>query len=100
MHQGRLEEIHIPSSQYYLEAENPQILEINNARAGAYALMGGKTKVLLHDKNVHEEYGVILPTAGVNVKEVSYITIAALPHRSRSLILGFTHDIIVEMFDR
>ncbi|XP_001601346.4 nuclear pore membrane glycoprotein 210 [Nasonia vitripennis] len=99
VHQGRLEEIHIPSSQYYLEAENTQILEINNARASAYALKIGKTKVLLYDKNVHEEYGVILPTATVNVNDVAYITIAALPHRSKSLILGFTHEIIVEMFD-
>lgn len=95
-----MEEIHIPSSQYYLEAENTQILEINNARAGAYALMGGKTKVFLHDKNVHEEYGTVLPTATVNVNEVAYISIAVLPHRSRSLILGFTHEIVVEMFDR
>lgn len=95
-----MEEIHIPTSQYYLEAESPQILEINNARAGAYALMGGKTKVILHDKNVHEEYGMVLPTASVNVKDVSYITIAALPHRSRSLIMGYTHELIVELFDR
>ena len=100
MHQGRLEEIHIPTSQYYLEAENPQILEINNARASAYALTLGKTKVRLFDKNVHEEYGVILPTATVNVNEVSYIAIAALPHRTRSLIMGYTHDLVVEMFDR
>lgn len=75
-------------------------MEINNARASAYALKIGKTKVLLYDKNVHEEYGVILPTATVNVNDVAYITIAALPHRSKSLILGFTHEIIVEMFDR
>ncbi|XP_058809329.1 nuclear pore membrane glycoprotein 210 isoform X2 [Phymastichus coffea] len=99
VHQGRMEEIHIPTSQYYLEAENPQILEINNARAGAYALINGKTKVLLHDKNVHEEYGTILPSGSVTVKDVSYITIAALPHRGRSLIMGYTHELIVEMFD-
>ena len=83
-----------------MEAENPHILEINKARTSAYALMGGKTKVLLYDKNVHEEYGVILPTATVNVNEVSYIKVAALPHRTRSLILGYTHEIIVELFDR
>ncbi|XP_011500196.1 PREDICTED: nuclear pore membrane glycoprotein 210 [Ceratosolen solmsi marchali] len=100
VHQGRLEEINIPLSQYYLEAENPEILEINNAKANAYALMDGKSKVLLHDKNVHEEYGVILPTATVNVKEVASISISVLPHRNRFLILGFTHEIIVEMFDR
>jgi hypothetical protein len=62
--------------------------------------MGGKSKVLLHDKNVHEEYGVVLPTATVNVKEVTSISISVLPHRSRFLILGYTHEIIVEMFDR
>lgn len=100
VHQGRLEEIFIPTSQYYLEAENPQIMEINNLKASAYALMEGKTKVLLHDKNVHEEYGVVLPTATVSVSQVAYIKIVVLPHRSNSLILGFTHEIIVEMFDR
>ncbi|CAB0038110.1 unnamed protein product [Trichogramma brassicae] len=40
------------------------------------------------------------PPPTVNVNEVAYITIAALPHRTRSLIMGHTHDLIVEMFDR
>ncbi|XP_014209952.1 nuclear pore membrane glycoprotein 210 [Copidosoma floridanum] len=99
VHQGRLEEIYLPTSQYYLEAENPQILEINNLKGSAHALTHGKTKVLLHDKNVHEEYGAILPSATVNVNDVAYIKIAVLPHRSRNLILGFTHEIVVELFD-
>lgn len=83
-----------------MEAENSDILEIDSVKASAYALALGKTKVFLHDKNVNEDYGVILPTASVNVAEVSYINIAVLPHRSKSLILGYTHEIIVEMFDR
>lgn len=99
VHQGRLEEISLPSTQYYLEAENAMILEINNERHSAYALGKGKTKVLLHDKNVHEEYGVVLPTATININEVSYITITVLPNRNSGLILGESHELVVELFD-
>ncbi|XP_043283019.1 nuclear pore membrane glycoprotein 210 [Venturia canescens] len=99
VHQGRLEEISLPSTQYYLEAENPLILEINNDRHSAYALGKGKTKVVLHDKNVHEEYGVVLPTATININEVSYITITVLPNRNSGLILEETHELVVELFD-
>ena len=97
--QGRLEEITLPSTQYYLEAENPEILDMKNDSRSAYALSLGKTKVLLHDVNVHEEYGVVLPTATVNVNEVSYIAISVLPNRNFALIHGKTHEIVVELFD-
>lgn len=99
IHQGRLEEIVLPSAQYYLEAESPDVLEINNDRRSAYALARGKTKVLLYDRNVHEEHGVVLPTATVNINEVSYITITVLPNRNSGLILGETHEIVVDLFD-
>lgn len=100
VHQGRLEEISLPSDQYYLEAENPDILEINNDRGTAYALGRGKTKVFLHDRNVDEDYGVVLPSATVNVNEPAYITLTVLPHRNWGLILGNTHEIVVEIYDR
>ncbi|KAK0090394.1 hypothetical protein PV325_000676 [Microctonus aethiopoides] len=99
VHQGRLEEIHLPSNQYFLGAENPEILDIDNASGKAYALAYGKTKVLLHDKNVDEEYGIVLPTANVHINNVEYITITVLPNKNRGLILGETHEIIVELFD-
>ncbi|XP_053988309.1 nuclear pore membrane glycoprotein 210 [Hylaeus volcanicus] len=97
--QGRLEEINLPSSQYYLEAEIPDILEIDNDHDYAYAKSLGRTKVLLHDKNVRDEYPVILPSAMVNVNDVAYITLAVLPNRNWGLILGHTHEIIVELYD-
>ncbi|CAL7946385.1 unnamed protein product [Xylocopa violacea] len=97
--QGRLEEINLPSSQYYLEAENPDILEIDNDRDCAYAKSLGRTKVFLHDKNVREEYPVILPSATVNVNDVAYISLAVLPNRNWGLILGRTHEIVVELYD-
>lgn len=99
VHQGRLEEISLPFSQYYLEAEHPDTLDIDNDSGKAYALSNGKTKVSLHDKNVNEDYGIVLPTATVNVNSVDYITITVLPNRNRGLILGETHEIIVELFD-
>ncbi|XP_076668038.1 nucleoporin 210 [Andrena cerasifolii] len=97
--QGRLEEISLPSSQYYLEAENPNILEIDNDHDYAYARSLGRTKVFLHDKNVRDEYPVILPSAMVSVNDVAYITLAVLPNRNWGLILGHTHEIVVELYD-
>lgn len=94
-----MEEILLPSSQYFLDAEFPEILEIDNTNGKAYALASGRTKVLLHDNNVNEEYGIVLPTATVHVNSVEYITIMVLPNRNRGLILGETHEIIVELFD-
>ncbi|KAL2717574.1 nuclear pore membrane glycoprotein 210 [Vespula squamosa] len=99
VHQGRLEIINLPSSQYYLEAENPDMLEINNDISTAYALSLGRTKVFLHDKNVRDEYPVILPSAVVNVNSVTYISLAVLPNRNWGLILGQMHEIIVELYD-
>ncbi|XP_031847094.2 nucleoporin 210 [Nomia melanderi] len=97
--QGRLEEISLPSSQYYLEAEHPGILDIDNDHDCAYARSLGRTKVFLHDKNVRDEYPVILPSATVNVNYVAYINFAVLPNRNWGLILGHTHEIIVELYD-
>lgn len=74
-------------------------MDIDNGSGKAYALAYGKTKVLLHDKNVDEEYGIVLPTANVHVNNVEYITITVLPNKNRGLILGETHEIIVELFD-
>lgn len=96
---GRLEEISLPSSQYYLEAENPDILEIDNDHDSAYAKSYGRTKVFLHDKNVRDEYPVILPSAIVNVNDVAYINLAVLPNRNWGLILGHSHEIVVELYD-
>ncbi|XP_047371272.1 nuclear pore membrane glycoprotein 210 isoform X1 [Vespa velutina] len=99
VHQGRLEIINLPSSQYYLEAENPDMLKIDNDISTAYALLLGRTKVFLHDKNVRDEYPVILPSAVVNVNTVTYISLAVLPNRNWGLILGQMHEIIVELYD-
>lgn len=90
----------MPSSQYYLKAENSDILQIDNDYDLAYARKMGRTKVFLHDKNVREEYSVILPSATVNVHEVAKISLSVLPNRNWGLVLGHTHEIIVELYDR
>lgn len=97
--QGRLEEISLPMSQYYLEAENSGILEIDNDHDFAYGRKLGRTKVFLHDKNVRDEYPVILPSAMVNVHEVAYISLSVLPNRNWGLVLGHAHEIVVELYD-
>ncbi|KAI4499131.1 hypothetical protein M0802_005714 [Mischocyttarus mexicanus] len=99
IHGGRLEAIELPSSQYYLEAENSDKLDIDNDISNVYALSMGRSKIFLHDKNVRDEYPVILPSAVVNVNSVAYISLAVLPNRNYGLILGQTHEIVVELYD-
>lgn len=76
------------------------MLKIDNDISTAYALSLGRTKVFLHDKNVRDEYPVILPSAVVNVNSVTYISLAVLPNRNWGLILGQMHEIIVELYDK
>lgn len=83
-----------------MEAENSDILEIDNDHDSVYALKLGRTKVFLHDKNVRQEYPIILPSATVNIHEVVYISLSVLPNRNWGLILGHTHEIVVELYDR
>lgn len=90
----------MPVSQYYLEAENSDILQIDNEHDFVYARKLGRIKVFLHDKNVREEYPVILPSAIVNIHDVAYMSLSVQPNRNWGLVLGHIHEIIVELYDK
>lgn len=99
VHQGRLEQIKLVSSQYYLKTQQTDILEIDNSHNGnAYALKSGEARILLGDKNVNEEHGIVLPSANVHVTTVKYITITLLPNKNKFMILGQRQEIVVELF--
>ena len=101
VHQGRLEEIELPSNQYYLEVENLNIATIDMDTAVLTGLSKGKTKVLLHDRNVDEkEAGIRIPTATVTVSSPCYLNLVILPHRNRILIVDDHHEIVVEVYDK
>lgn len=100
VHQGRLEQINLSSSQYYLKTQHTDILDIDNSNNGkAYAITNGIAKVLLGDKNVNDEYGVVLPSANVHVANVKYIAITLLPNKNKYMILGQKQEIAVELYD-
>ncbi|KAJ9594722.1 hypothetical protein L9F63_013996, partial [Diploptera punctata] len=101
VHQGRLEEIQLPSSQYYLEVEDPKIATIDVHTGVLTGLFKGKTKVLLRDRNVEEkEAGVRIPTSTVTVSSPCYLNLAILPHRNRILIVENHYEIVVEIYDK
>jgi nuclear pore complex protein Nup210 len=101
VHHGRLEEITLPSQQYYLELQDPSVAMIDESTAVVMALKKGKTKVLLHDRNVDErEAGIRLPSATLTVIDPSYLTLAILPHHNWNLMVNEHYEIIVEVYDR
>ncbi|KAJ9575650.1 hypothetical protein L9F63_007479, partial [Diploptera punctata] len=101
VHQGRLEEIQLPSSQYYLEVENTNIASIDVNTHVLTGLVKGKTEVLLRDKNVEEkEAGVRISSSTVTVSSPYYLNLAILPHRNRILIIEDHYEIVVEIYDK
>lgn len=119
MNNGRLEEILLPNSQYFLDTENNAfatvdkstgIFTINNYKKPIIsfsleflgeltALKEGRTNVRLHDLNIDEsDPGVRLPTAIVNIVKPSYLLLNILPHRNWAILLSDHHDIVVEIY--
>ena len=101
MHDGRLEEITLPSQQYYLELQDTSVAVIDESTAVVMALKKGKTRVLLHDRNVDErEAGIRLPSATLTVSDPCYLALAILPHHNWIVMVKGLYEIIVEMYDR
>ena len=101
MHDGRLEEITLPSQQYYLELQDTSVAVIDESTAVVMALKKGKTRVLLHDRNVDErEAGIRLPSATLTVSDPCYVALAILPHHNWIVMVNGHYEIIVEVYDR
>lgn len=98
---GRIHEIELPSQQYYLEIEDSDIASIEPRSSEAHALVVGRTKVSLRDKNVDPNVsGVRVPQATINVALPAFIHLVLLPHRHWSILVEDKHAITVEVFDR
>lgn len=120
MNNGRLEEILLPNSQYFLDTENNDMAAVDKSTGNfseilfsrkkhlinfllilgeLTALVEGRTSVYLHDLNVDEsDPGIRLPTAIVNIVKPSYLLLNILPHRNWAILLSDHHDIIVEIY--
>lgn len=99
VHHGRLEEIVLPSRQYFLELQDSAVAAIDEHTAVLMALTEGKTRVLLHDRNVDEkEAGIRLPSATLTVCDPHYLTLAILPHRNWVLMVDEHYEIVVEIY--
>lgn len=101
MHDGRLEKITLPSQQYYLELQDTSVAVIDESTAVVMALKKGKTRVLLHDRNVDErEAGIRLPSATLTVSDPCYLALAIQPHHNWIVMVKGHYEIIVEVYDR
>jgi hypothetical protein len=80
VHDGRLEEIALPSQQYYLELQDTSVAVFDESTAVVKALKKGKTRVLLHDRNVDErEAEIRLPSATLTVNYPCYLAWPCCP---------------------
>lgn len=63
------------------------------------ALKEGRTKVILHDRNVDEsEVGLKLPSATINVVIPAYMVLNVLPHKNWAILVSDYHDIVAEVY--
>lgn len=100
MNNGRLEEINLPGSQYYFEVENTRIASASADIGEVVGVTEGKTKVLLHDRNlVESDVGIKLPSATLNVVCPTNLTVSIPPHQKWAVIVGEQHEIIAELYD-
>uniref|UniRef100_A0A1B6DER5 BIG2 domain-containing protein n=1 Tax=Clastoptera arizonana TaxID=38151 RepID=A0A1B6DER5_9HEMI len=101
MQQGKLQEIPLPSIQYYLEVENKDIIELDSNVPLVRGLKLGQTKIILHDRNVDmTDVGVVrLPTATITVTEPAYLSLVLLPYRNWAVLVNEICSIVVEVFD-
>lgn len=98
---GKLEEIPLPSPQYYLEVEDSSIAVMHKTSSSVRGLSLGRTKIILRDRNVDasESGAVHLPTASLTVTTPAYLTLSLLPHRNWAVLVNQLCTIVIEMFD-
>lgn len=97
---GRLEEIELATSQYYLRVEDSNIGQIDGNTGYFTGLDMGKTKVILHDRNVdlQSEAELKLPSTTVQVTYPSRISLSILPNHNWAILIGENHQIVAEAF--
>ncbi|CAH1116509.1 unnamed protein product [Phaedon cochleariae] len=96
---GRMEEITLPDSQYYLQAENEEISYTNKKTGNVTALKEGDTRIVLRDRNVGKDDPLMkLPAAHFHVVKPDYIVLNILPHKNWAVLVGDHHDIVAEIY--
>ncbi|KAG5875314.1 hypothetical protein JTB14_016901 [Gonioctena quinquepunctata] len=96
---GRMEEIILPDSQYYLEAEDMEIGSSNKKSGNIIALKEGNTRIVLRDRNVGKGDPLMkLPAANFHVVEPNYLVLNILPHKNWAVLVGDYHDIVAELY--
>lgn len=101
MNNGRMINIELSASQYYLIIEDDSIASIDKGTGKVTGLTEGKTKVILQDTYSDENDGSLkLPSATINVVVPAYMTLNILPHRNWIILLSEKHQIVVELYTR
>ncbi|KAJ8925773.1 hypothetical protein NQ315_009621 [Exocentrus adspersus] len=99
LNNGRVEEIQIPDTQYYLEAEDQEIASSVKKSGNVTALAVGQTRVVLRDRNVGNNDTILkMPSANLHVVQPEYIVLNVLPHKNWAVLLGDHHDIVAEVY--
>ncbi|XP_063241052.1 nuclear pore membrane glycoprotein 210-like [Bacillus rossius redtenbacheri] len=96
---GRLSRIPLPSPQYYLEVQDPSVAAISDEGL-ATGRLAGKSRVLLHDRNVEDKEIVKMPSVSITVVKPYSVSLAVLPHRNWALLVRENCQIVVEIYDR
>ncbi|XP_060536617.1 nuclear pore membrane glycoprotein 210 [Cylas formicarius] len=96
---GRMEEITLPDSQYYIEAEDSEIASSVKNTGSVTALQEGKTRIVLRDRNIGKDDPMLkLPAATIHVSAPEYILLNILPHKNWAVLIEQRHDIIAEVY--
>ncbi|XP_018577251.1 nuclear pore membrane glycoprotein 210 [Anoplophora glabripennis] len=99
LNNGRMEEIELPDSQYYLEAENSDIASSFKKSGNVTALAEGHTRIVLRDRNVGDNDTILkLPAANLHVVQPEYVVLNVLPYKNWAILLGDHHDIVAEVY--
>ncbi|ERL89556.1 hypothetical protein D910_06921, partial [Dendroctonus ponderosae] len=97
---GRMEEISMPNNQYYIEAEDSTIASSYKQSGNVTALIQGKTRIVLRDRNVDKDDPLLkLPAATLHVVEPDYIQLNVMPHKNWAILVGQHHDLTAEVYD-
>lgn len=96
-----MEEIVLPDSQYYLEAEGTDIASSTKKTGNITALKVGNTRVVLRDRNVGKDDPVLkLPAASLHVVPPNYLVLNVMPHKNWAILAGDYHNIVAEVYSR
>ncbi|XP_039276668.1 nuclear pore membrane glycoprotein 210 [Nilaparvata lugens] len=99
---GKLEEITLPSQQYYLEVEDSGVATLErSSHAVVVAAATGRTRVVLRDRNADadDEAAPRLPSASLTVAASAYLVLNLLPHRNWHVQVDQRCTIAVDIFD-